>query len=112
MSLSDKQITFTLNVSYLIAYANSLGIGLTFGDAYRSEYLQKHYVATGKSKTLKSMHLKRLAVDFNFFIEGKLVYDKSKLQKLGDYWENLDKRNRWGGNFKTFLDTPHFEMKV
>lgn len=112
MKLSEKQIVFSLNISYLIVYANSIGVGLTFGDAYRPKYLQEHYLATGKSKTMNSMHLRRLAVDFNFFIDGKLTYKKSDLQKLGDYWEELDNKNRWGGNFKTFTDTPHFEMKI
>ena len=112
MKLSENQIIFSLNIADLIHFANSESIGLTFGDAYRSEYLQKHYLATGKSKTMNSMHLKRLAVDFNFFINGKLTYKKSDLQKLGDFWESLHHKNRWGGNFKSFLDVPHFEMNV
>ena len=112
MKLSENQIIFSLNIADLIHYANSLSIGLTFGDAYRPLYLQKHYLATGKSKTMNSMHLKRLAVDFNFFINGKLTYKKDDLQALGDFWESLHKKNRWGGNFKRFTDTPHFEMYI
>lgn len=112
MRLSENQITFTLNISSLIMFANNVSVGLTFGDAYRSKYLQKHYLANGKSKTMNSMHLKRLAVDFNFFIGGKLTYDKDTLQSIGDFWESLHHKNRWGGNFKSFIDTPHFEMNV
>ena len=112
MKLSEYQIIFSLNIADLIHYANSLGIGLTFGDAYRNKFLQQHYVDTNRSKTMNSMHLKRLAVDFNFFIGGELTYDKKTLQELGDYWESLHHKNRWGGNFKNFLDTPHFEMHV
>jgi hypothetical protein len=112
MKLSENQIIFSLNIADLIHFANNVGIGLTFGDAYRSLYLQKHYLATGKSKTLNSKHLKRLAVDFNFFIDGKLTYDKNTLQSLGDFWEALHPKNRWGGNFKSFVDTPHFEMNI
>lgn len=41
----------------------------------------------GKSKTMKSNHLGRLAIDFNFFINGELTYDKEKLQPPGDFWE-------------------------
>ena len=69
-------------------------------------------VDTGKSKTLNSNHIKRLAVDFNFFINGKLVYDKHKLAELGKFWESLNTKNIWGGNFKSFTDTPHFERNV
>ncbi len=111
MKLSEKQQIFTKNVASLIAYADLLGIGLTFGHAYRDLETQKRMVATGKSKTLNSYHLKRLAVDFNFFINGKLTYDKHKLAELGKFWEGLHPDNVWGGNFKNFLDTPHFEMK-
>ena len=112
MKLSENQQIFSLNIADLIHFANSEGIGLTFGDAYRSLYQQKHYLTNGKSKTMNSKHLKRLAVDFNFFIDGKLTYNKKTLQKLGDFWESLHSKNRWGGNFKTFKDVPHFEMNV
>ena len=61
---------------------------------------------------MNSKHLKRLAIDFNFFINGELTYDKNRLQLLGDFWENLNEKNRWGGNFKAFIDTPHFERNV
>lgn len=112
MGINKHQIEFTKNISILIQYAEYLDIKLTFGHAYRDLETQKRMVKTGKSKTLKSNHLRRLAVDFNFFINGKLTYDKFKLQYLGDYWESLHPKNRWGGNFKSFIDTPHFEMNV
>jgi len=128
MKLSENQIIFTLNIADLILFANSIGIGLTFGDANRDPDLQKLYyfgytiqgqtkeslkLVPGKvkSKTMNSNHLKRLAVDFNFFIDGQLTYNNTTLQKLGDYWESLNKNNRWGGNWK-FKDTPHFEMNL
>jgi hypothetical protein len=110
MKLSEKQMIFTLNISKLIKFCFDNDIELTFGEAYRTEYQQKHYLETGKSKTMKSNHLKRLAVDFNFFINGELTYNKKLLEKVGFYWESLNENNRWGGNFKSFIDTPHFEM--
>lgn len=128
MSLSEKQQIFTKNVASLIAYADLLGIELTFGEAFRtpSQILLNFFgfivvkggvlgiqlkKAKKLSNTLNSLHGKRLAVDFNFFINGKLTYDKHKLAELGKFWEGLHPDNRWGGNFKTFLDTPHFEMR-
>ena len=111
MSLSSKQIIFSKNIASLIVYADLIGIDLTFGDAYRNEFTQKKYVELGLSKTMNSMHRKRLAVDFNFFINGELTYEKERLKELGKFWEGLHKKNRWGGNFKSFLDTPHFEMQ-
>ena len=127
MSLSEKQQIFTKNIASLIVYADLLGIGLTFGEAQRTEsqVLLNFYgyivvkggilgIQLKKSKklsnTLNSQHLKRLAVDFNFFINGKLTYDKHKLAELGKFWEGLHPDNRWGGNWN-FTDTPHFEMR-
>ena len=128
MKLSEKQQIFTKNIASLIVYADLLGIGLTFGDAYRSNsqvllnffgykvvkggVLGIKLVKSRKvSNTLNSKHSSRLAVDFNFFINGKLTYKKSDLVELGEFWEGLHSLNRWGGNFKSFLDTPHFEMQ-
>ena len=111
MKLSEKQRILTRNIACLIEYAYSVNIELTFGHAWRSLDDQKRLKAEGKSKTLKSKHLDRLAVDFNFFINGNLTYEKDKLIILGNYWESLNELNRWGGNFKSFLDTPHFEMQ-
>ncbi len=112
MRLSEHQREFSLDIAKLIIKAEELGIGLTFGEAYRTEYQQEEYVATGKSKTMDSNHLKRLAVDFNFFIDGKLTYDKYRLSALGYYWISLNKLNQWGGFYSKFVDTPHFERRV
>ena len=73
MSLSSKQRIFTRNIGCLIDYAYSIDIELTFGHAWRSLEEQKRLKSEGKSRTLNSKHLDRLAVDFNFFINGKLT---------------------------------------
>lgn len=119
MSLSKSQRIFTANVAKLIVYANEvLCIELTFGEVFRTPEQQEIYYRTGKSKTRNSNHLRRLAVDFNYFIDNKLTYDFDKVEKLGDYWESLHPANRWGGDFNNdeiengFVDTPHFEMNI
>jgi hypothetical protein len=61
---------------------------------------------------MQSNHLKRLAVDFNFFIKGVLTYTDPLVEELGKYWESLDPLNRWGGHFRDFYDAPHFERNV
>ncbi|NRA92176.1 MAG: M15 family metallopeptidase [Psychroserpens sp.] len=117
MKLSQKQRIFTRNIGCLIEYSYHIDIELTFGHAWRSLEEQKRLKKEGKSKTLKSKHLDRLAVDFNFFINGKLTYDYHKIKPLGDYWESLHPDNRWGGDWNKnnkkdgFIDTPHFEMQ-
>lgn len=118
MKLSEKQRIFTYNIACLIHFAyDQQGIELTFGEAYRTKEQQKIYVEQGKSQTMNSNHLNRLAVDFNFFVNGRLTYDWEVVKPLGDYWESLHPKNRWGGDWNKngikdgFVDTPHFEMK-
>lgn len=134
MRLSQKQIIFSKNVASLIVYADLLCIDLTFGDAYRSQsqvflnyfgykltrggILGVKLVKSRKlSKTLRSLHSKRLAVDFNFFIDGRLTYDFEEIKELGKFWVSLHPKNRWGGDFNKngkkdgFVDVPHFEMQ-
>lgn len=135
MSLSKTQRIFTRNIGCLINYAyDVLEIELTFGEAHRtnSQILLNYFgykVVKGGvlgiklqksrrlSKTLHSSHANRLAVDFNFFINGRLTYDFHKIKPLGDYWESLHPDNVWGGDFNKddiengFVDVPHFEMK-
>ena len=112
MKLSQHQQYFVQNIGLLIIRANTLGVNLTFGEAFRTEYQQKEYLRTGKSKTMNSNHLRRLAVDFNFFIDNKLTYSHPLIDQLGEFWESLDPLNRWGGHFSKFNDTPHFERNV
>lgn len=112
MSLVKEQNEFLKDVARLIDYATNKGIVLTGGELFRTKEQQSIYVNTGKSKTFNSNHLRRLAIDFNFFIDGVLTYEKEKIQCLGDFWECLNpEKNRWGGNWK-FVDTPHFERNV
>jgi hypothetical protein len=117
MKLSQRQRIFTRNIGLLIEYAYSIDIELTFGHAWRSIHEQRRLKAEGKSKTLKSKHLDRLAVDFNFFINGRLTYDYHKIKPLGEFWISLNEDNRWGGDWNKngekdgFIDTPHFEMQ-
>jgi hypothetical protein len=133
MTLSQHQRIFTQHIGMLIAFAYQNGIGLTFGEAHRTpsqmllNFFGYEVVRSGNgialkkvprlSKTLLSLHADRLAVDFNFFINGKLTYAFEDVKILGDYWESLDPLNRWGGDFNNndvadgFVDTPHFERK-
>lgn len=82
---------------------------VTGGELYRTPEQQQIYVNTGRSKTMNSNHLRRCAIDLNFFMDGKIVWDKAQLSPLGSYWESLSPKNRWGGNFKSLVDVPHFE---
>lgn len=108
MSLVTEQAAFLLDMCKLIKYATEQGFTLTAGELYRTPEQQEIYLKTGRSSTMNSLHLKRLAVDFNIFKNGKLVGDKATLAPLGAYWESLHPLNSWGGNGKKLVDTPHF----
>lgn len=133
MGLSIQQRKFTYHVACLIQYAYDIcGIEMTMGEAHRTgsqillNYFGYKIVRVGRfgiklektkrlSRTLRSLHADRLAIDFNFFIDGQLTYRFDKIKVLGDYWESLDPLNTWGGDFNKddiengFVDTPHFQ---
>ena len=110
--LVDNQATFLLNFCKLVEEATKRGFVVTSGELLRTVEQQKLYVQTGRSKTMNSNHLKKLAGDLNFFKEGKYICSVEEIKELGTYWESLHPKNRWGGNFSKFKDVPHFEMNV
>ncbi len=117
MSLVREQHVFLTHVERLLARARALGFIVTGGELYRTPEQQRIHLREGRSRTMASQHLKRLAIDLNFFRQSRdgaltLCYDKGVLQPLGDFWEALDPANRWGGNWSGFKDTPHFERRA
>lgn len=119
MSLGKEQELFVKDVMLLVDMAIRGGYGVRFGEVERPLEMQKIYVQTGRSKTMNSMHLKRCAIDLILVIDGK-VCTREQIKPLGDYWESLDPKNRWGGNWRglvdsgksRFVDAPHFERQV
>ena len=77
----------------LIDFATKNGFVVTGGELERKIEMQEIYIRTGRSKTINSMHLKRCAIDLNFFrdVDGKLqlTYDIPTLKAVGDFWEGL-----------------------
>lgn len=124
MNLVQEQAEFLIDFCKLIEYATSQGFTVTAGELLRPVEMQQIYVKTGRSKTMNSQHIRKLAGDLNFFLpdaSGKLVYVCSikELEILGRFWESLNPKNRWGGNFDkdwnkpdNFKDAPHFERRV
>jgi hypothetical protein len=106
MTLLEKQHTFSLNVAKLILWAYEKGYKITLGEAERPEQLQALYVKSGKSKTMKSGHLKRLAIDLNLFSEGKYKTDMQAHEPLHEYWESLHPDNAKAISW----DANHYEM--
>jgi len=131
MSMSDEQFSFLMDLPKLWNYALSIGFTkITEGEAWRPIEMQRIYVRTGRSKTMHSKHLDRMAWDGNFwkivpphikpvYVNGLPARQALEILKpLGKFWESLDDRNRWGGNFDKdwnrvdpWVDLPHFERQ-
>ena len=111
MTLGQTQEIFSVNVGKLLLFADVNGFNPRLRECQRTIEQQEIYLKKGKSRTRYSAHLDSLAVDIYFTKNGKLLESKEDLQILGAYWESLHTKNEWGGNWTSFLDCPHFEMK-
>lgn len=111
MTLRQEQSAFATDLMRLFVWMHDKGYEWTFGEAFRTAEQQAIYMKTGRSKTMNSYHLRRLAIDLNVFRDGRLLATKEEMQPIGDAWEQMGSRNKWGGNWK-FLDIPHFERRI
>lgn len=120
-AMLKEQQAFLLDYCKLIEFVtNELGWICTAGELLRPIEMQEIYVKTGRSKTMDSQHIKKLAGDLNvFYPDGKIVSSYEDWSKLGHFWESLSPQNRWGGNFDKdwtkkdkFVDCPHFERRM
>ena len=108
MTLGMHQEAFSKDLALLIMFAIKEGYGVRMGEVFRTPEQQELYVKTGRSKTFKSMHLKKCAADLHFTKDGELCYPES----IGRYWESLNKANQAGMFWASFKDSPHFQRTV
>ncbi|EEA2960285.1 M15 family peptidase [Salmonella enterica subsp. enterica serovar Heidelberg] len=108
MTLSEKQQLFTIMVANLIHWAEEHGYRLTFGEAYRTPEQAALNAKKGSGIT-NSLHTRRLAVDFNLFVNGQYQTRTEDYLPLGEYWESLG--GSWGGRFKSRPDGNHFSLE-
>ena len=102
MSLVNVQAEFLLDVCKLIDFSTKQGFVITGGELERKVEMQEIYIKTGRSKTMNSMHLKKCAIDLNFFkeINGRLqlTYDVTRKKGPGSnslgilFWTDHNKR--------------------
>jgi len=106
--LVDRQDSFMRKVLLVIEFAHEMSYQVTFGEAERTPEMAKIYASKGIG-IQASKHCDRLALDLNFYKSGKLVSDKVNLESIGMYAESLGLT--WGGRFKKYDDSRHFESK-
>ena len=87
--------------------------GITEG--LRTIEKQKEYVKAGKSQTMKSYHLRGKAVDIVIYKDGKVTWDLKYYKEVADVIKSVAKskgvRITWGGDWKTLVDGPHFQIE-
>jgi len=106
-TLGQKQRRFTRLVGLLIEYAYAHGFELSFGEAWRTPEQAALNAKAGKG-IANSLHIDRLAVDFNLFRNGKWLNSSEDHKPLGEYWESLAPDCVWGGRFG---DGNHYSIR-
>lgn len=105
----DKRLVAVVNRAIELT---EVDFGITEG--LRTKERQEQLVAEGKSQTLNSKHLRGMAVDVVAYVDGKVSWDKQHYQTIAEAFkqaaDELNVSIRWGGNFKSFFDGPHFEL--
>ena len=87
--------------------------GITEG--LRTIEKQKEYVRTGKSQTMNSYHLKGKAVDIVVYKDGEVTWDLKYYKEIADIVKETATEKglkiTWGGDWKTLVDGPHFQLE-
>jgi hypothetical protein len=95
-------------VGELVKWAYGEGMELTFGEAWRTPEQAKWNEEQGKGVS-NSLHLERLAIDLNLFVNGKWIKTTEGHRRLGAKWKSLHPDCRWGGDFKK-PDGNHYSL--
>ena len=89
-------------------------IDFTVTEGVRTMARQRELVAKGASRTLNSRHLTGHAVDLAALINGKVEWAWPLYGRLAGAMkyaaQEVGVPIRWGGDWTTFRDGPHFEL--
>lgn len=84
-------------------------------EGLRSVEMQRHYVEIGASRTMNSNHLTGRAVDVVAYVGGRTSYAWEHLRPIAAAVKaasaELGIPVDWGGDWKSFKDGPHFELR-
>jgi hypothetical protein len=109
--MSDLQERFAQDAARLIEQAAQMGYGVTLGEAWRTPQ-QAQWDADHGSGINCSLHLQRLAIDLNLFINGEYQANDAQgcYSKLGAWWKGQGSDHYWGGDFKPLVDLDHYSI--
>lgn len=113
--LDDRLKEYAVKIEDLIAYHR---LPFKRFETLRSIERQRYLLSIKTTKTLLSRHLPNIlgkseAVDYVLFIDDKWSWShKFYYDFLGKLvTSKWGEKIRWGGDFKSFYDGPHFELK-
>lgn len=90
-------------------------VDFTVLEGMRTLSRQKKLVASGASTTLNSRHLTGHAVDIGAYVDGTVRWDWPLYHKLAEAMKQaaleLKVDMDWGGDWKSFPDGPHFQLR-
>lgn len=90
-------------------------VDFTVLEGMRTVARQKKLVAKGASTTMNSRHLTGHAVDIGAWVDGTVRWDWPLYYKLAEAMKQAAKELNvdleWGGDWKSFKDGPHFELR-
>lgn len=83
-------------------------------EGLRTTQRQAELVARGASQTMNSKHITGRAIDVAAVIDGKVSWHYPYYVEISKVFKeaasDLGIRIRWGGDWKTFKDGPHYEL--
>lgn len=90
------------------------GLDFIVTEGCRSIEQQRIYVAEGKSQTMHSRHLGGFAIDFVALVDRRVTYDVKAMAAIAACFKRAAEKLRtpivWGGDWKSFKDTPHIQL--
>lgn len=83
-------------------------------EGLRTVQRQAELLAKGASRTMNSKHITGRAVDVAAFPNGKLSWEWKYYVVISKAFKQAAKelgvKIKWGGDWRTFKDAPHFEL--
>ena len=110
MTLGEKQRLFMQLVGqFLVWIYQQPGYEVSGGELLRSKEQALANAASGAG-IANSLHLDKLAIDLQLFVNGAYQTETEAYKPLGDFWKTLNPLCRWGGDFTSRKDGNHFSL--
>lgn len=102
-------------VAVIKAAAEISDVPFDVTEGLRTRERQRYLVATGKSKTMNSYHLRGKAVDLVAKPGGKVSWNLADYRRINTFVQKAAKAAgvtiTWGGSWKSIVDGPHWQLE-